>query len=153
RSIEIGIDIARELAAEGIGLLAVGDMGIGNTTSASAITATLTATSAAQVTGYGTGIDDMRRQKKVQAIERALELHRPDPHDPVDVLTKVGGFEIGGLAGVLIGAAGSRVAVLLDGFITGAAALIATGLCPAVRDYLIASHRSVEPGHTIVLRQ
>ena len=126
-------------------------MGIGNTTASSALTAVLTGQAPAQVTGRGTGIDAERLRLKVDAIERALRLNRPDPSDPLDVLAKVGGFEIGGLAGVILGAAARRVPVLLDGFITGAAALVAVGLCPAVRDYLIASHRSVEPGHQVQL--
>src|SRR5262249_9104640 len=139
------------MAAEGIGLLGVGEMGIGNTTAASAITAVLTGQPPAEVTGRGTGIDDDRLRLKGGTIERALRLNRPDATDPLDVRAKVGGFEIAGLAGVMLGAAARRVPVLLDGFITGAAALAAVGLCPAARDYLIASHRSVEPGHQAVL--
>jgi nicotinate-nucleotide--dimethylbenzimidazole phosphoribosyltransferase len=151
RALEAGIVLAGELASEGIGLLGVGDMGIGNTTAASAITAVLTGQAPAHVTGRGTGIDERRLRAKVQAIERALSVNRPDAADALEVLAKVGGFEIGGLAGVMLGAAAHRVPVLLDGFITGAAALVAVGLCPAVRDYLVASHRSVEPGHQAVL--
>jgi len=151
RALEVGIRLADELAAEGIGLLGVGDMGIGNTTASSALTALLTGQAAARVTGRGTGIDEDRLRLKVDAIERALRVNRPDPADTLDVLAKVGGFEIAGLAGVMLGAAVRRVPILLDGFITGAAALVAAGLCPAVREYLIASHRSVEPGHQAVL--
>jgi nicotinate-nucleotide--dimethylbenzimidazole phosphoribosyltransferase len=153
RALEAGIGLAGELAGEGVGLLGVGEMGIANTTASSAITAALTGQAPAQVTGRGTGIDDERLLNKVGAIEQALQVNRPDAADPLDVLAKVGGFEIGGLAGVMLGAAAHRVPVLLDGFITGAAALIAVGLCPAVRDYLVASHRSVEPGHHAVLAQ
>jgi nicotinate-nucleotide--dimethylbenzimidazole phosphoribosyltransferase len=152
RGLEIGIGLAAELAAEGIGLLGIGDMGIANTTSASALTAVLCGQAVERVTGRGTGIDDAGRQRKIQAIERALAVNRPDPADPLDVLAKVGGFEIAGLAGVLLGAAARRLPVLLDGFITGTAALIAVRLCSAVRGYLIASHRSVEPGHQEILR-
>jgi nicotinate-nucleotide--dimethylbenzimidazole phosphoribosyltransferase len=151
RGLEIGIRLADELAAEGVGLLGVGDMGIGNTTASSAITAGVTGQPEERVTGRGTGIDDDRLLLKVDAVERALRINRPDPTDPLDMLAKVGGFEIAGLAGVILGAAARRVPVLLDGFITGAAALVVAGLCPAVRDYLIASHRSVEPGHQAVL--
>jgi nicotinate-nucleotide--dimethylbenzimidazole phosphoribosyltransferase len=151
RALEIGIGLAAELTAEGAGLLGVGDMGIGNTTAASALTAVFTGQAPAHVTGRGTGIDDARLQLKVDAIERALRTNRPDPADALGVLAKVGGFEIAGLAGVMLGAAARCVPVLLDGFITGAAALAAVGLCPAVRDYLVASHRSVEPGHEAVL--
>jgi nicotinate-nucleotide--dimethylbenzimidazole phosphoribosyltransferase len=150
--LEIGIGVAAELAAEGIGLLGIGDMGIGNTTSASTLTAVLCGEAVERVTGRGTGIDDAGRQRKILAIERALAVNRPNPADPVDTLAKVGGFEIAGLAGVLLGTAARRLPVLLDGFITGAAALIAVRLCPAVRGYLIASHRSVEPGHQAILR-
>jgi nicotinate-nucleotide--dimethylbenzimidazole phosphoribosyltransferase len=151
--LETGISVAAELAAEGIGLLGVGDMGIGNTTAASALTAVLCGEAVERVTGRGTGIDDAGRQRKIQVIERALAVNRPDPADPLDTLAKIGGFEIAGLAGVLLGAAARRVPVLLDGFITGAAALIAVRLCPIVRGYLIASHRSVEPGHQAILRE
>jgi nicotinate-nucleotide--dimethylbenzimidazole phosphoribosyltransferase len=151
RGLEIGIGLAGELSAEGVGLLGAGDMGIANTTASSAITAVLTGRPPARVTGRGTGIDDDRLRLKVDAIERALRVNRPDAADPIDVLAKVGGFEIAGLAGVMLGAAAHRVPVLLDGFITGAAALIAVGLCPAAGDYLIASHRSVEPGHQAIL--
>lgn len=153
RKIEIGIGVAAELAAEGRGLLGVGDMGIANTTSASALTAVLCGEAVERVTGRGTGIDEAGRNRKIQVIERALAVNRPDAADPLDALAKIGGFEIAGLAGVLLGAAARCVPVLLDGFITGAAALIAVRLCPAVRGYLIASHRSVEPGHQAILRE
>jgi nicotinate-nucleotide--dimethylbenzimidazole phosphoribosyltransferase len=150
-AVETGIRLAEELAADGIGLLGVGDMGIGNTTSASAITAVLGGDDPARVTGRGTGIDDARLRHKVRVVERALQINRPDPSDALDVLAKVGGFEIAGLAGVILGAAARRVPVVLDGFITGAAALAAVRLCPDANHYLIASHRSVEPGHAAVL--
>lgn len=152
RALEVGIRLAEELSAAGVGLLGVGDMGIGNTTASSAITAVLTGQSPERVTGRGTGIDDGRLRHKVEVIERALRVNRPDPADPLDVLAKVGGFEIAGLAGVMLGAAARKVPVILDGFITGAAALAAVGLCPLARDYLVASHRSVEPGAEAVLR-
>jgi nicotinate-nucleotide--dimethylbenzimidazole phosphoribosyltransferase len=152
RGLETGIGVATELTADGMGLIAVGDMGIANTTSASALTAVLCGEAVERVTGSGTGIDEAGRQRKVRAIERALAVNRPDAADPLDVLAKVGGFETAGLAGVLLGAAAHRVPVLLDGFITGAAALIAVRLCPAAHGYLIASHRSVEPGHQAILR-
>jgi nicotinate-nucleotide--dimethylbenzimidazole phosphoribosyltransferase len=126
-------------------------MGIGNTTAASALTAVFCGAPPARVTGRGTGIDEARLRLKVEAVERALAVNRPDPADALDVLAKVGGFEVAGLAGVMLGAAERRVPVLLDGFITGAAALAAVRLCPEVRHYLVASHRSVEPGHEAVL--
>jgi nicotinate-nucleotide--dimethylbenzimidazole phosphoribosyltransferase len=153
RAVEIGIGLAAELSAEGVGLLAVGDMGIGNTTAASAVTAVLTGRPPGHVTGRGTGIDDERLRLKIDAVERALAVNRPDPADALDVLARVGGFEIAGLAGAMLGAAARRVPVLLDGFITGSAALAAVGLCPAAGDYLIASHRSVEPGHAAILER
>lgn len=153
RGLETGIGVAAELAAGGIGLIGVGDMGIANTTSASALTAVLCGEAVERVTGRGTGIDEAGRQRKIRAIERALAVNRPDSADPLDTLVKVSGFEIAGLAGVLLGAAARRVPVLLDGFITGAAALIAVRLCPAASGYLIASHRSVEPGHQTILRE
>jgi nicotinate-nucleotide--dimethylbenzimidazole phosphoribosyltransferase len=151
RGLEVGIRLAEELCGAGVGLLGVGDMGIGNTTAASAMTAALCGEEPARVTGRGTGIDQARLRRKVEAVERALQVNQPDPSDPLDVLAKVGGFEIAGLAGVVLGAAARRVPVLLDGFITGAAALAAVRLCPEARSYLVASHRSVEPGHAAVL--
>lgn len=152
RGLETGIGVAAELAADGIGLIGVGDMGIANTTSASALTAVLCGEAVEHVTGRGTGIDDAGRQRKIRAIERALAVNRPDAADALDTLAKIGGFEIAGLAGVVLGAAARRIPVLLDGFITGAAALIAARLCPDVCGYLIAAHRSVEPGHQAILR-
>jgi nicotinate-nucleotide--dimethylbenzimidazole phosphoribosyltransferase len=126
-------------------------MGIGNTTPSAAITAVMTDRSAAEVTGRGTGIDESARMHKAALIQQALELHRPNPADTLDVLAKVGGLEIGGLAGLMLGAAATRVPIVLDGFITGAAALIAVALQPLCREYLIASHLSVEQGHRIIL--
>jgi nicotinate-nucleotide--dimethylbenzimidazole phosphoribosyltransferase len=150
-ALEVGILLSNELAAEGFGLLGVGDMGIGNTTASSALTAALLRLPAAEVTGRGTGIDEAGRRRKVDAIERALQVNRPDPADPLSVLAQLGGFEIAGLAGLMLGAAARRIPVVLDGFITGAAALVAVRLCPGVRNYLIAAHRSVEPGHRAIL--
>jgi nicotinate-nucleotide--dimethylbenzimidazole phosphoribosyltransferase len=152
RGVEFGIALARELRDAGIGLLAVGEMGIANTTAASAITAAFLGRPPEQVTGRGTGVDDNRLRRKVWAVGQALAVNRPDPADPLDVLAKVGGFEIAGLAGVILGAAAVKVPVVLDGFITGAAALVAAGLCRNVREYLIAAHRSCEPGHAYILR-
>jgi nicotinate-nucleotide--dimethylbenzimidazole phosphoribosyltransferase len=152
RALEFGIALAAELHEGGVGLLAVGEMGIANTTAASAITAAFLGQSPEQVTGRGTGVDDDRLRRKVWAVGRALAVNRPDPADPLDVLAKVGGFEIAGLAGVILGAAACKVPVVLDGFITGAAALAAAALCPPARDHLIAAHRSAEPGHAFILR-
>lgn len=149
RCVEAGIDVARELAAE-TELFGTGDMGIGNTTPSAAVAAVLTGASPSEVTGRGTGIDDARLRNKVRVIERALEVNRPDPDDPLDVLAKVGGFEIGGLAGLVLGAAARRLPVVIDGFICTAAALIARHLAPASADYMIAAHRSQETGHQLM---
>jgi len=151
QAIMVGVELATDAAREGIGLIGTGDMGIGNTTASAAITAVITGRSVSEVTGRGTGIDDEAHARKVQVIERALALHQPSREDAIDVLSKVGGLEIAGLTGLILGAAASRVPVVLDGFIAGAAALIAAGLQPRCRDYMIASHRSVERGHQVML--
>ncbi|MDP2657562.1 MAG: nicotinate-nucleotide--dimethylbenzimidazole phosphoribosyltransferase, partial [Candidatus Deferrimicrobium sp.] len=152
RSVEAGIEVALMLAAE-TDLFATGDMGIANTTPSSAIVSVMTGAAAADVTGRGTGIDDAGLSLKVAVIEKALAVNRPDPDDALDVLAKVGGFEIGGIAGVILGAASLRKPVLLDGFISTAGALIAQGLAPRAADYMIAAHKSVEAGHRIALRK
>ena len=151
QGVDIGIQLATELCAAGIGLIGVGEMGIGNTTAASAMTAVFTGDAPERVTGRGTGIDEATWKRKVDVIEKALAIHQPRRDQPLEVLARVGGFELAGLAGVMLGAAAQRVPIVLDGFITGAAALAAVGLCPLVRDYLIASHQSVEPGHRRIL--
>jgi nicotinate-nucleotide--dimethylbenzimidazole phosphoribosyltransferase len=151
RAIEVGIEVVNAEAARGLDLVATGDMGIGNTTAASAITVCLTGAAAADVTGRGTGIDEAARLRKVDVIERSIELNRPDRADAIDVLAKVGGLEIAGLAGVVLGAAARRIPVLLDGFIAGAAALVAVRLAAGVQPFLIAGHLSVEPGHRAAL--
>jgi nicotinate-nucleotide--dimethylbenzimidazole phosphoribosyltransferase len=150
-TLEVGIAVAEEVIAEGADLVGTGDMGIGNTTPSSAMTAVITGQPVASVTGRGTGVDDEGLAHKITVIERALVLNRPDAADPIDVLAKVGGAEIGGIAGFILGAAAHRVLVVLDGFISGAATLIAVGLQPRCREYLIASHQSVEQGHQAVL--
>jgi nicotinate-nucleotide--dimethylbenzimidazole phosphoribosyltransferase len=151
QAVIVGMEMATLASQEGIGLIGTGDMGIGNTTPSAAITAVITGLPVAAVTGRGTGIDDAGHTRKVSVIQRALDFHRPDRADALDVLRKVGGLEIGGLAGLILGAAAARVPIVLDGFIAGAAALIAVGLQPLCRDYLIASHRSVERGHQAIL--
>ncbi len=153
QALEVGVTLADEASREGFGLLGTGDMGIGNSTASAAITAAITRQPVAEVTGRGTGIDDTRYARKVTVIEQALERHRPDSRDPLDVLAKIGGLEIAGLAGLILGAAVCRIPVVLDGFIAGAAALIAVGLQPLCREYLIASHLSVECGHQAVVNQ
>jgi len=138
-------------AGKGLDIVGTGDMGIGNTTPSSAICAVMMKKPVAEVTGRGTGITDEQLAHKIDVIKRALEVNRPDRSDPIDVLAKVGGFEIGGLAGVMLGAAVHRVPVVIDGFISGAAALIATALSPKLKDYLIAAHVSAEAGHRLLL--
>jgi nicotinate-nucleotide--dimethylbenzimidazole phosphoribosyltransferase len=152
RIVEAGASLAAELARDGPLLLALGDMGIGNTTAAAAVTAVMTRTSAAATTGRGTMVDDERLARKRAVVAEALRRHCPDPADPIGVLSSVGGYEIGFLAGCCLGASASRVPVILDGFITTAAALLAAGLSPGTREYLVASHRSAEQGHEIALR-
>lgn len=151
QAVMVGIELAKEAVGQGIGLIGSGDMGIGNTTASAAITSVMTGRSVADVTGRGTGIDDAGHARKVTVIQQALAFHRPDRTEALDVLSKVGGLEIAGLAGLMLGAAAARVPVVLDGFIAGAAALIAVGLQPRCREYLMASHRSVERGHQAIL--
>jgi nicotinate-nucleotide--dimethylbenzimidazole phosphoribosyltransferase len=150
-AVEAGMRIAAELADAGIGLIGVGEMGIGNTTAASALTAVFTGEPPQRVTGRGTGIDDAAWKRKVAVIERALALNQPSRDQPLETLAKIGGFEIAGLVGLMLGAAERHIPILLDGFITGAAALVAVALCPALHGYLVASHQSVEPGHHRIL--
>jgi nicotinate-nucleotide--dimethylbenzimidazole phosphoribosyltransferase len=152
-AIDIGRRVVAELIAEGVDLIAVGEMGIGNTTAASALAAVMTGRPPADMTGRGTGLDDPAVRHKVSVIEQTLELHQPDPANPVGALAAVGGLEIAALVGSILSAAESHVPVLLDGFITGSAALVAARLAPALPARLIASHRSSEPGHRIVLER
>jgi len=151
RSIEGGMGLVEAELSKGMDILGTGDMGIGNTTASSAITAALTGADVEAVTGRGTGVDDKGWEKKVKVIRKALERNQPNPKDAIDVLSKVGGFEIGGIAGVILAGARNRIPVVLDGFISGAAALIAASLSPQVKPFLIASHQSVEEGHRIIL--
>lgn len=152
-AIKVGMDVFDEQLKQGIDLIATGDMGIGNTTASSAITSVLLQTPAALVTGRGTGINDEQLEHKIQVIEKAIERNVPNPKDPLDVLMKVGGLEIAGLVGVITAAASRRVPVVVDGFISGAAALIAVELNPTVGDYLFAGHVSVERGHRLILEK
>jgi len=151
-SIEAGIGVVRGELAKGLDIVGTGDMGIGNTTSSSAICAAMTGEAVAKVTGRGTGITDEQLAHKIEVLKRALALNRPDPKQPLDVLAKVGGFEIGGLVGVMLAAAAYRIPVVIDGFISGAAALIGVALAPKLRGFLIASHVSAEAGHKVLLR-
>jgi nicotinate-nucleotide--dimethylbenzimidazole phosphoribosyltransferase len=154
KSIENGIEVFETEFFKNkkcIDIIGTGDMGIGNTTSSSAITSVITGKSVGDVTGKGTGIDDKMLCQKIKIIEKALFTNNPDAHDPIDVLAKVGGFEIGGISGVILGACSRRIPIVIDGFISGAAALIAYKLEPNVKDYIFASHCSVEKGHKIIL--
>jgi nicotinate-nucleotide--dimethylbenzimidazole phosphoribosyltransferase len=150
-AVRIGIDCAEKAAEEGVSLLATGDMGIGNTTPSAAILAAFTGADPATVVGRGTGVDDEGLARKAEAIRTAIAANRPDPDDALDVLAKVGGFEIGAIAGLCLGGARHRIPVLVDGFISSAGALVATRLCPQAKGYLAGSHLSAEAGHAGML--
>lgn len=150
-AIHIGIDIALSLADEGFDMIGLGEMGIGNTTPSSAMTAVFTGRSIRELTGKGTGIDDAALIAKIDVIERAIHLNQPNLDDVIDVIAKVGGLEIAGLIGVILGAASRKIAIVIDGVITGASALAASRIEPRCREYMIASHLSVEPAHRIIL--
>ncbi len=152
QAIAVGREVVEREIASGLDVVATGEMGIGNTTAASAIVAVLTDQPVESVTGRGTGVDDDGVSRKIRVIQEAMAVNRPDPRDALDVLSKLGGFEIAGLVGVILGAAAKRVPIVLDGFISGAAGLVAAELAPEVKPYLIAGHRSVEPGHAETLR-
>jgi len=151
KCIETGIELANGYAKKGYKLFGTGDMGIGNTTPSSAITAVLTGKSVSEVTGKGTGITDEALQNKISIIEKGISLNKPDNADAIDVLSKVGGAEIGGIAGLVLGAASNRIPVVIDGFISTAGALIAYCIEPKVKDYIFAAHNSVEIGHKTIL--
>jgi len=151
RAVEAGIEVAESLAQE-VDVFGTGDMGIGNTTPSAAVAAAITGAPARDVTGRGTGIEDAQLEHKIAVVQKALDINRPDARDGLDVLAKVGGFEIGGIAGVILGAAARRKPVLVDGFISTAGALIAQTLAPASVGFMIAAHRSVEKGHAVTHR-
>ena len=150
-AIMIGVAVAEHEIDQGITLLATGEMGIGNTTASSAILAVYSSAALSTIVGMGVGLDDEGVLRKIKAIETALMVNQPDPADPIDVLAKVGGLEIAGMAGLILGSASRKVPIVIDGFISGAAALIACKMAPQVKDYIIASHLSEEPGHKVVL--
>ena len=152
QSIEVGIRLAKDAYADGFRAMGIGEMGIGNTTSSSAIAAVMTGQSVAHVTGKGTGVDSERFTKKIQIIEQGIQLNQPNANNPVDVLAKVGGFEIGGLVGLILGGASCGIPVVLDGFISGAAMLLAGAMSPVCQDYVIPSHCSSECGHRGILK-
>lgn len=151
QSISTGIEIAKEEIAGGADIIGIGEMGIGNTTSSSAIVSLVTGIDVEKVTGRGTGITDDALINKIQVIKKALDLHKPSPKNGLDILSKIGGFEIGTMAGIFLGAASMNTPCVIDGFISGAGALLAYVIEPKVRDYMFASHCSVEIGHKITL--
>jgi nicotinate-nucleotide--dimethylbenzimidazole phosphoribosyltransferase len=153
RCIEVGIELADEYTKKGYKIFATGDMGIANTTPSSAIAAVLTGKPVAEVTGRGTGISDDAFKNKVKVIEDSIALNKPDSKDPIDVLSKIGGAEIGGITGLIIGAATNRIPVVIDGFISTAGALIAYCIEPKTKDYMFAAHNSVEIGHKAMLEK
>ena len=152
-AIEVGIALADQAKSEGVSLLGTGEMGIGNTTPSSAIIAALSGCGVRAVTHRGTGINDSVLEHKIAVIEAGLALNQPNPEDPLDVLAKVGGLEIAGIAGLVLGAAANRIPVVVDGFISTAGALIACEMHPLVKDYLFAAHASVEIGHRMMLER
>lgn len=149
--IQIGIELATEYAKQGYSMFATGDMGIANTTPSSAIAAVLTGMPVKEVTGRGTGIDEHALQHKISVIEHAIAVNKPDPDDAIDVLSRLGGAEIGGIAGLILGCASQKKPVVIDGLISTAGALIAYFIEPKTRDYMFASHNSVERGHRAML--
>ncbi len=153
KCIEVGIQLAEEYAHKGYSIFGTGDMGIANTTPSAAIASVLAGKPVPEVTGRGTGITDSALQKKIEVIEDSIRVNRPDPGDAIDVLAKIGGAEIGGIAGLIIGAAANRIPVVIDGFISTAGALISYCIEPKVRDYMFASHNSVEIGHRAMLEK
>ncbi|ETX04325.1 MAG: nicotinate-nucleotide--dimethylbenzimidazole phosphoribosyltransferase [Candidatus Entotheonella gemina] len=153
QALRAGWEVIETEARQGLDVIAVGEMGIGNTTASAAIVAALTGLSPEAVTGRGTGVDDQGLQRKIAVISEALATNQPNPQHPLDVLSKVGGLEIAGLVGIILGAAASRIAVLIDGFIASTAALLAVAFNPAVKPYLLATHQSVEIGHRVILNE
>jgi nicotinate-nucleotide--dimethylbenzimidazole phosphoribosyltransferase len=153
RAFEVGIALVEEEMEYGLDMIATGEMGIGNTTPSSAMLAAFTGLPVCDVTGRGTGLSDRALDLKVCTIERALACNRPDPTDPIDVMAKVGGLEIAAMAGVMLGAAAHHIPVVMDGFISGVAALSAVRLCPGVKGYILPSHLSAEIGHRVVFTE
>jgi nicotinate-nucleotide--dimethylbenzimidazole phosphoribosyltransferase len=152
RALLAGITLSAHAEREGKQMVGTGEMGIGNTTAASALAAVFCGKSIAEVTGKGTGLDDSALRRKIEIIDRSLRLNRPDASDPIDVVSKLGGLEIAGLAGLALGAAARRIPVVIDGFISTAAAAVAVAIEPRVKDFLFPSHLSSEPGHDALLK-
>ena len=153
RAVLTGVEIARDLCAKGVKLLGTGEMGIGNTTTSSAVATVFLDKEPVVMTGRGAGLSSEGLQRKIKAIETGIAVNKPDPADPLDVVSKVGGLDLAGLAGVFLGGAMCRVPVLVDGFISSVAALIAARLCPACKDYMLGSHASDEPASKLVLSE
>ena len=151
KAIEAGIEIVTDEISKGLDIIGTGDMGIGNTTPSAAICTVMTGKPADEATGRGTGLSDEQLAHKIEVVNRAIEVNHPSPEKPLDVLAKLGGFEIAGLAGVMLASCAHRIPVVIDGFISGAAALIATAISPNLKDYLVASHCSAEAGHRPLL--
>ncbi|HOM02381.1 MAG TPA: nicotinate-nucleotide--dimethylbenzimidazole phosphoribosyltransferase [Acetivibrio sp.] len=151
KAIEVGISVVGELAKKGVNLLGTGEMGIGNTTTSSAVSTVLTNSKAEDMVGRGAGLSDEALRKKISIVKKAIEVNSPDLNDPVDVLSKVGGFDIAGLAGCFIGASAYRIPILIDGFISATAALVAVRMEPKVQNFIFPSHGSAEPGSKKVL--
>ena len=150
-ALEVGIHMAEKLVGEGYGMLATGEMGIGNTTTSSAVASVLLHKPVEEMTGRGAGLSGEGLKKKIAVIKQAIDMHKPDPEDAIDVLAKVGGFDIAGMAGVCLGAAALHTPVVIDGFISGVAALVAVRICPETAEYMIASHVSSEPAAQMIL--
>ena len=153
QAVETGIELVRELKDKGYGLIGTGEMGIGNTTTSSALASVFLNRPPEQVTGRGAGLSSAGLERKIKAIETAIQVNKPDPADPLDVLSKVGGLDLAGLCGVFLGGAACRIPVLVDGFISSAAALTAARLCPDAVDYMLGSHASNEPAGRMVLEE
>lgn len=153
RAIEAGMEVAGELKNQGYQILATGEMGIGNTTTSSAVASVLLRQPVEAMTGRGAGLTSEGLERKIQAIKKAVEMHKPDPEDPIDVLAKVGGFDIAGMTGVFLGGALCGIPVVIDGFISCVAALLAIKICPLAKDYMIASHVSKEPAAHLILKE
>ncbi len=150
-AIETGIRMAEELAEKGYEILATGEMGIGNTPTSSALSAVLLENPVEELTGRGAGLTSAALKRKQEVIKKAVELHQPDRTDGIDVLAKVGGFDLGGMTGVFLGGAAKKIPVIIDGFISAAAALLAATICPEARSYMLASHLSKEPAMQMIL--
>lgn len=151
KALEVGIHMAEELAIKGYRMLATGEMGIGNTTTSSAVASVLLDEAVEKMTGRGAGLSSVGLEKKIHTIKKAIELHKPDKTDAIDVLAKVGGLDIAGMAGVCLGAAALKIPVVIDGFISGVAALVAVRICPDAAGYIVASHVSKEPAAQMIL--